>query len=86
MATTKKEVYTSRFWRHGGSKHVIIPKEVHEAMHLKEGDQIAMRVIGPVLVMRKITARMVLDNLTVPSGDTAERGSMVAVITAESES
>lgn len=61
MTIKQREVYNSRYFRHGGTYAVSIPPDVRELMHLTVGDSILMNCEDGVLWMVRATKSMVID-------------------------
>lgn len=56
-----KQVYASRYNRMGGSYAVIVPPDIREALQLKPGDLVCLRVFGRVCFFRRLDANEVIE-------------------------
>ncbi len=61
-------MYAGRYHRFGGSRAVIINKELVEALMLKPDDLMLMSVYGSHLIMRRVDKRDVVDVDSIPTG------------------
>jgi antitoxin component of MazEF toxin-antitoxin module len=62
-----KQCYASRYWKMGGSYGVILPPDVRKQLQLHPGDLVLMRLYGPLLILRRVTADMVVERDTIPT-------------------
>jgi antitoxin component of MazEF toxin-antitoxin module len=60
MTIKQREIYTSKYYRHGKSFGFIIPPDIREIMHLVPGDQIAMNYQEGVLWCVRVTTEMII--------------------------
>ena len=61
MRIKQRDVYTTRYFRHGNSCAVVIPPDIREMMHLVPGDTLALNFELGVLWAVKVTRNMVVD-------------------------
>jgi antitoxin component of MazEF toxin-antitoxin module len=60
-------LFVGRMVKNGGSVCVNLPQEVRAQLRLLPGDLLLMRLLGPVLIMRRAEARMVIDQEQIPT-------------------
>jgi len=65
MEIKQKEVYTSRYFRRGGSYGIFIPPDIRELMHFKPGDVLLMNCDQGVLWVVRATKQMAIDRTKV---------------------
>ncbi len=61
MRIKQRDVYTTRYFRHGNSCAVVIPPDIRERMQLVPGDVLALNFELGVLWAVKVTRNMVID-------------------------
>jgi antitoxin component of MazEF toxin-antitoxin module len=61
MQIKQREVYTSRYFRRGGSYMILIPPDIRELMHFLPGDSILMNCDEGVLWIVRAQKTMVID-------------------------
>ena len=61
MNIKPRDVYTSRYFRHGSSYAVVLPPDIRALMGLVLGDTLAMNYQHGVLWMVKLTGSMVIN-------------------------
>lgn len=61
------EVFSFRFWSFGHSKAIITPKEVRDRLGLVKGDLLLGSMYGPLLILRKVRKRDVVDMDSIPA-------------------
>lgn len=61
MNIKPRDVYTSRYFRHGRSFAVVLPPDIRALMELHIGDVLAMNFQHGVLWMVKLRSDMVID-------------------------
>lgn len=61
MRIKQRDVYTTRYYRHGNSMGVVIPPDIRELMGLITGDTLAMNFQHGVLWCVKVTKDMVVN-------------------------
>lgn len=60
MRIKQRDVYTTRYYRHGNSMGVVIPPDIREMMELNPGDTLAMNFSHGVLWAVKITKDVII--------------------------
>lgn len=61
MTIKQREIYTSKYYRHGKSYGIIIPPDLRELMGLQPGDQMAMNYQEGVLWAVRVQPEMIVD-------------------------
>jgi antitoxin component of MazEF toxin-antitoxin module len=61
MTIKQREIYTSKYYRHGKSYGIIIPPDLRDVMGLQPGDQMAMNFQEGVLWVVRVTTEMIID-------------------------
>jgi hypothetical protein len=61
MQIKQREVYTSKYFRRGGSYAILIPPDIRELMHFNIGDVLLMNCDDGVLWVVRATKAMVID-------------------------
>lgn len=61
----QRDVYTTRYYRHGTSMGIVIPPDIRELMGLVNGDTLAMNFQHGVLWLVRVTKDMVINRDTV---------------------
>jgi len=59
MRIKQRDVYTSKYYRHGNSWGILIPPDIRELMGLVPGDHLALNFQHGVLWAVKITPGMI---------------------------
>lgn len=65
MQIKQREIYTSRYYRHGNAYGCIIPPDIRQLMGLVPGDTLAMNFQHGVLWMVRLTGNMIINRETV---------------------
>lgn len=60
MRIKQRDVYTTRYYRHGNSMGVVIPPDIREMMELVPGDTLAMNFSHGVLWAVKVTKDIII--------------------------
>jgi antitoxin component of MazEF toxin-antitoxin module len=60
LAIVQRDVYTTKFYRHGKSWGILIPQELREVMGLQPGDRIALNFNYGILWCKRITVDMIV--------------------------
>lgn len=61
MTIKQREIYTSKYFRRGGSYALLIPPDIRELMHFQPGDTVLMNCDDGVLWAVRATKSMAID-------------------------
>jgi AbrB family looped-hinge helix DNA binding protein len=61
------KTYAARYVKVGNSQCIIVPKEVREKCGLVPGDLIVMRLLGKILICRRLDPKDVVDVESIPT-------------------
>jgi len=61
MTIKQRDIYTSRYFRRGGSYAILIPPDIRELMHFNLGDVLLMNCDDGVLWVVRATKSMAID-------------------------
>lgn len=61
MTIKQREVYTSKYFRRGGSYAILVPPDIRELMHFNVGDTLLLNCDDGVLWIVRATKNMVID-------------------------